>query len=441
MARMRIDHVTIICLDEEERVIEGGRLAVEDGRIRHVGHVPEDFVPDEIVDGKGAIVAPALFNAHCHSPMTFERGWAEDLPLDRWFNEKIWVAESALTEDDVFWGAQLAACEMIRSGCVGFNDHYFHMDRVAETVEAAGMKASLAWCVFGIGDDKEVGANLDGTMDFVRRWQGKAQGRIRPVLGPHSPYLCPPDFLREVARRAKEHDLPLHLHVSEALEQVSGSLDHLGKTPVAHVDDCGCFDVPCTLAHALYLEGDDRDRLTRSTVTVAHCPSTYMKLAMGCNDVEALHAHGVRIALGTDGPASNDDMDMLATLHVFAMLQKHVARDAAMIPGDLALRFAATNGAIACGFPESGRIVEGAAADLMFVATDRPHMRPLHDPVALVVHCAHGGDVCHLMADGRWIMKDFSILGLDEERILAEADGRARAMVGKTMNLVREYRG
>jgi 5-methylthioadenosine/S-adenosylhomocysteine deaminase len=210
-----VRNVDVLTLDEAGTILSGVDMAVEGRIIRAIGDAPPDFAADEIIDGYNHLAVPGFFNAHCHSPMTFERGWAEDLPLDRWFNERIWVAESALTSDDVYWGAALAACEMIRSGTVAFNDHYFYMDRVAEVVEQSGLKAALTWCQFGIGADKEVGADLGGTLAFIDRWQGAAGGRVRTVLGPHSPYLCPPDFLREVSAQAREHQLPLHIHQAE----------------------------------------------------------------------------------------------------------------------------------------------------------------------------------------------------------------------------------
>lgn len=333
-----IEGCDVIALDQGGTVLRGSRVAVDGARIVAVGQVPKDFVPDERVDAQGQILMPALHNAHCHSPMTFERGWAEDLPLDRWFNEKVWVAESALTDDDVYWGAALAACEMIRSGTVSFNDHYFHMDRVAQVVEQSGLKASLTWCVFGIGADKEVGADLDGTLKFVERWQGKAGGRIRTILGPHSPYVCPPEFLQEVGRIAKQRKLPVHIHVAESPEQVAQSLKRHGRSPVAHLEACGLLDGTAILAHGLYLSDADVDLVAARDVTIVRCPITYMKLAMGNTPAGRLMDRHVRVALGSDGPASNNDLDLLTVARVFALLEKHTTGDATAMAGDRALR-------------------------------------------------------------------------------------------------------
>lgn len=443
MGRILVDGCDVVTLDEAGTVLEASRVAIDGDRIVAVGSdpLPEGFRPEERVDGSGKILLPGLFNAHCHSPMTFERGWAEDLPLDRWFNEKIWVAESALTEDDVYWGASLAACEMIRSGTVGFNDHYFHMDRVAQVVEASGLRASLTWCVFGIGADKEVGADLEGTLAFVDRWKDRAGARIRPILGPHSPYVCPPEFLQEVARHAKLRNLPVHIHAAESPEQQQRSLERHGKTPLAHIASTGLLDVPATIAHGLYLTSEEIELLARPHLTVARCPITYMKLAMGSTPATALLEQGVRVAVGTDGPGSNNDMDMLVATRMLALLEKQVTGDATAMPGEKALRCATRNGAIACGFPDSGSITAGAAADLILIDTRRPHLRPRHDLIANVVHGAHSGDVTEVMVAGRWLMKDSRLLTLDEEKILAEADTRARAMVKKSMQVVRAYQG
>ncbi len=333
--RTLITGVDVVTLDAAGTILPATTLCLEGRTIRAVGEVPPDWQPTLTIDGCRHAALPGFYNAHCHAAMTFERGWAEDLPLDRWFNERIWVAELALTDEDVAWGAALAACEMIRSGCVAFNDHYFYMDRVAEIVERSGMKAALAWCQFGIGADQEVGADLAGTLAFVDRWQGRADGRIRTVLGPHSPYVCPPAFLREVAALARERGLPVHLHLAESEEQVTTSRRQHGKTPAAHVADCGLFDGPALVAHALYLAPDDIALLARQRVSVAHCPITYLKLAMGITDLRPLLAAGVNVALGTDGPGSNSDLDMKAVVRFAPLLQKHVTRDASEGTGRL----------------------------------------------------------------------------------------------------------
>jgi 5-methylthioadenosine/S-adenosylhomocysteine deaminase len=440
MAKILIKAVDAITLDDSGTVLRNADIAIDGKLIVAVGEVPNDFAPDETIDGYNHVALPAFFNAHCHSPMTYERGWAEDLPFPRWLNEKIWVAESALTPDDVYWGAALAACEMIRGGVAGYNDHYFYMDRVAEVVEQSGMKAGLTWCVFGIGDDKEVGANLDGTLAFIERWQGKADGRLRLLLGPHSPYVCPPAFLARVASIAKARGLTVHLHVAESQEQVDNSLKMYGKSPVAHLEALGIFDGPCVAAHCLAVSDGDLEILKRHAVSVAHTPITYMKLAMGVNDLSRFLKRGINVAIGTDGPGSNADMDMLAAIRQTAILQKHEQRNPEAVPGDTALRMASQNGARAIGFTDPGALATGQAADIALIDMDRPHLLPRHDLVANVVHSAKAADVTHLLVDGRLLYRNGEILTLDEARIKFEAERGALRMVGSEMHSVREYK-
>jgi 5-methylthioadenosine/S-adenosylhomocysteine deaminase len=443
MPTTHLRHLKIVTLDAAGTIHHDADLVIADGKITHIGQAPADLLADEVIDGSGRVAMPGLFNAHCHSPMTFERGWAEDLPFDRWLNEKIWVAESGLTPDDVYWGAALAACEMIRSGTVGYNDHYFYMDRVADVVRESGMKASLAWCVFGIGEQAEVGPGLDGTVEWIKETHGSADGRLRTYLGPHSPYVCPPEFLRRVVEVAHETGQGIHLHLSESPEQVEQSLARHGLRPTQHVDSLGVFDTPggCVAAHGLYLDERDMEILAAKGVHVPHCPITYMKLAMPFPSLEPRLKAGVKVCMGTDGPGSNADMDMFATIRQTALIHKYQSEDPTQIPGDMALRFATRASAQALGFDQSGVLEIGAPADLILVNIDTPHMRPIHSMIANLVHSAKGADVTDVMVDGRWLMRKRELLTLDEARILREAEQHAQSMVHRAMSQMREYRG
>jgi 5-methylthioadenosine/S-adenosylhomocysteine deaminase len=438
---IHIKNLTILTLDETGTILNNADLVVDNGRIAHLGTAPQGLKADEVVDGSGRAAMPGLVNSHCHSPMTFERGWAEDLPFDRWLNEKIWVGESALTSDDVYWGAALAACEMIRSGTVAYNDKYFHMDRVAEVVRQSGMKAALTWTVFGIGDHAEIGRNLEGTIEWIRETHGTADGRIRTYLGPHSPYICPPAFLEKIVAHAHDLGQGIHLHLAESEGQVRQSLERYGLTPVQHVNRLGVFDVPggCVAAHCLAIGETDTSMLVEKGVHVPHCPITYMKLAMPFPPLRPRLKAGVRVSLGTDGPASNSDLDLFATIRQTALIHKYQALDPEQIPGDMALRLATQHSARALGFEDMGVLRVGPPADLILVNLDAPHMRPIHSLVANLVHSAKGSDVTDVMVAGRWLMRRREVQTLDEERILFEAERHAQAMVGRGMLQVRKY--
>lgn len=438
MTRTLITHADIVTLDATGTVLRDAHVAIDGDRIVAVGQAPSDFQPDEALDARNHVLLPGFVNAHTHAPMTFERGWAEDLPLDRWFNERVWVVESQLSDEDVYWGAMLAAAEMIRSGTVAFADHYFYMDRVAEAAEQAGLRALLAWCVFG--EEHNIGVDLPGTVDFVQRWLGAAGGRIRTVLGPHSPYMCEPRFLARTAAVAARLGVGIHIHLAESQQQVDNSLAKYDRTPVEVLEANGVFDVPVIAAHCIHVSEIDQAILASRGVTVVQCPNCHMKLGMGVTPVPALLAQGVNVALGTDGAASSNDLNMLKEARLAALIQKLHHADPEVMPGDLPLRMATQNGARALGWPDSGAIVPGNLADLILLDCDQPHWRPRHDLVANLLHSAQAGDVSHVMVAGRWLMQDRRLLTLDEERILWEAERRALALVGQDLAIVRTYR-
>jgi 5-methylthioadenosine/S-adenosylhomocysteine deaminase len=304
------------------------------------------------------------------------------------------------------------------------------------------MKAMLTWCVFGIGDDKEIGPGTDAQIACTLEHRDTANGRIHTCLGPHSPYVCPPEFLARIVELAGEHALPVHLHVSESWPQVENSRMRHGKTPVEHLRDLGIFEHPTIAAHCLALAETDLAILAEKAVTIPRTPITYMKLAMPVRTpVTALQAAGItRIALGSDGPASNATMDMWDILRQQVWLEKYSQEDPEALPGDAALRMATQNGAAAMGFAQSGVLAVGRPADMILVDFDGPHVRPRHDLIANLVHSTQGADVTHAIVDGRLLMRNRELLTLDEERILHEAERHAFRMVGQDMRQVREYR-
>ena len=439
MTRTLITRADVVTLDPLGTILRDAQVAIDGQRIVAVGQAPVGFQPDETLDARNHVLLPGFVNAHTHSPMTFERGWAEDLPLDRWFNERVWVVESQLSDEDVYWGAMLAAAEMIRGGTVAFADHYFYMDRVAEAAEQAGLRALLAWCVFG--EDGNIGTDLPGTVDFVQRWQGAAGGRIRTILGPHSPYMCESSFLARTAAVAARLGVGIHIHLAESQQQVANSLAKFDRTPVELLEANGVLDVPVIAAHGIYVNAIDQAILARRGVTVVQCPNCHMKLGMGVTPVPALLAQGVNVALGTDGTASSNDLNMLKEARLAALIQKLHHADPEVMPGDLPLRMATQNGARALGWPDSGVIAPGNLADLILLDCDQPHWRPRHNLVANLLHSAQAGDVSHVMVAGRWLLRDRRLVTLDEERILWEAERRALALVGQDLAVVRKYAG
>jgi 5-methylthioadenosine/S-adenosylhomocysteine deaminase len=428
MTHILLRHADVITLGAEGRVLRDAEIAIADGLIVAVGAAPAGFAADETVDCRHHVVMPGFFNAHTHSPTTLLRGRGSRLPVARLFNPRWsgasgWEGEVGLTAEDVYWGAALAAVEMIRSGTVGFADHFFFMDQVARVVVESGLRASLAWCTFG-REMGEIGADLSGIAAFVDRWQGAAGGRIKTLLGPHSPYACTPQFLARTAAVAARLGVGIHLHLAETQAQVDESLTRYDLTPVELLDRNGVLDGPVLAAHGIYLSDADRAILAARDVTVVQCPTTNMRLGLGVTDVTALLTDGAPVALGTDSVMTGGSLDMLTEARHASLMQTLHWENPDALPGDLPLRLATQHGARALGFATSGEISPGHAADLILLDCNNARLRLRHDLVAGVLHAGERADVSDVLVAGRWLMRERRLLTLDEARILAEAERR-----------------
>ncbi len=421
-----LQNAVIVTLDDDDRIFTNASLAISDDRIVAVGDIPADFAADEVIDLSGKIVMPGLYNAHTHAAMVFARGYAEDMPLERWFNEGIWKLESALTPEMVRWGVRLAMIEMIRGGVIGFADHYFYMDEVAQAVIESGMRANLAWAVFG-QEEGELGVTIPGTVDFVRRYDGAAGGRLRAMFGPHSPYLCSDQFLARTAAVAVNQGIGIHIHAAETAEQVRASLAAYDMTPIEQLHDRGLFETHTIVAHAIHVTPVDIAILARSDVSVAHCPSTHLRYAMGVTPVPAMLAEGVNVALGTDGAGSSVALNLWREMRLAVVMQRQARNDPAALGGFAPLRMAARNGARALDFADSGVLAAGKLADLIVIDAGQTHYQPIHNIAAALVWNTGPADVQDVMAAGRWLMRNRQLLTLDEAEIRA---GFAEAMAG-----------
>jgi 5-methylthioadenosine/S-adenosylhomocysteine deaminase len=375
-----------------------------------------------VIDGAGMAALPGLINAHAHMAMVLLRGAAEDVTVEQWFNDYIWSMETNMTPEDVYWGAMLAAVEMIESGVTTVADHYFAMDEIARAVETSGMRGELAPTMFG----RNPRAELDAIGEFAARWSGAANGRIRAWLGPHAPYTCSADFLREAAAEARTLGLGNSIHVSERPHQVQASLAQHGMTPVQLLEHVGMMDAPLLCAHATFATDDDIRLFAANGVGVAHCPKTYMRLASGHGPVLEMRRQDVRLGLGTDGAASNSTLDILEQTRLMAMLQKYANDDARVMTNAEALNVATLGGARAIlREDELGRLTPGSLADLILVRLDGAHVQPLHNIGAALVYSVRAGDVDTTIVDGRVLMQGRRLLTLDKQQILTEVAKRA----------------
>lgn len=420
MAKIIIRGADILPMTDGQRVIKNGELAIEGNKILTVGEqgsLPPDFVADMEIDGSNMVAMPGFVNCHTHAAMTLLRGYADDLPLMEWLNEKIWPLEAKLQAEHIYYGTLLACIEMIKSGTTTFADMYFFMDQAARAVEQSGMRAVLARGLIGTAPHGLQA--LEENKELIRQYQGAANGRITTMLGPHAPYTCPPDYLEKVMAAAEELGVGLHIHVAETATEYADIVNQYGKSPVAHLESLGLFKYPTLAAHCVHLDNSDIEILAKNGVSVAHNPESNMKLASGIAPVPRMLQAGVNLALGTDGASSNNNLDMLEEMRSAALLHKVSSMDPTVMPADTALKMATVNGAKALGLEQQiGQLKPGMKADVILVDFHAAHLYPKHDIYAHMVYAAHSADVHTVIIDGELVMQGRKILTLNEEEVL-----------------------
>jgi len=429
--RTLIRQATLVTVNARDEVLRDADLAIDGDRIVGVGAAPAGFVPERVLDGRDRIVLPGLVNTHTHLSMTLMRNYADDLAFWPWLMERVKPLEDHLQPEDVRIGARLGLAELIRGGTTCFHDMYFLLDEVADEVASAGVRGRLCGALFDNSGQGE--ALLRAGVGLHDRWHGKADGRVTVGLGPHSPYLCSPAYLREILHEAERLKCSLHVHVAETEHEVQESRERHGMTPVQLLADLGCFRVPTIAAHAIYVDAADRRLLSEGRVSVAHNPSSNLKLANGIAPVVALQDDGVNVALGTDGAASNNNLNLFEEMHLAALLQKWLRRDATALPARQVLRMATINGAKALGLDAHiGSLEVGKQADVVMLDAARPHLAPRHDPVALLVYSAQAADVCTVLVDGRILLEDHVLRTLDETSLLAAATEQTQQLLQRS---------
>ncbi|MGG3840204.1 amidohydrolase [Paenibacillus thiaminolyticus] len=407
-----------------ERTAVTGTMVIENDMIVYVGeHLPQEYDTPEAVriDGKGLFFMPGLINTHGHAAMSLLRGYGDDMVLQTWLQEKMWPMEAKFTAEDVRWGTALSVLEMLKGGTTTFVDMYDHMDEVAKVVEESGMRACLMRGAIGLCPEDVQEAKLREAVQFARDWNGKADGRITTMLAPHAPYTCPPGFIEKFVQAAHDLDLPLHMHMSETAAEVAQNVADYGLRPVAHLEKLGFFSRPSFVAHGVHLTDEEIEVLARHDVAVSHNPGSNLKLASGVARVPELLRAGVTVSLGTDGPASNNNLDMFEEMRLAALIHKGVSGDPTAVPAAEAMRMGTLYGAQTIRAEKLGLLEAGMKADIVAVNVNQPHFVPHTDFVSHMIYSASAKDVAHVWVDGRQVVKDGQCLTLDEERILYEA--------------------
>ncbi|ASJ05513.1 amidohydrolase family protein [Thermococcus barossii] len=376
---------------------------------------------DTVIDAKGKVVSPGFVNLHTHSPMGLFRGLADDLPLMDWLQNHIWPREAKLTREYTKVGAYLGALEMIKTGTTAFLDMYFFMDAVAEVVEESGLRGYLSYGMIDLGDPEKTGKEIKEalhTMEFIEKLNSE---RVHFVFGPHAPYTCSIALLKEVRKLANEHGKLITIHVSETMAEIGQITERYGKSPVVLLDEVGFLGNDVIIAHGVWLDSRDIQILARNGVTVAHNPASNMKLASGVMPLQRLLNAGVNVGLGTDGSASNNNLDMLDEMKLAALLHKVHNLDPTVADSKTVFRMATLNGAKALRL-KAGVIKEGYLADIVIVDFNRPHLRPINNVISHLVYSASGSDVETTIVDGKILMLDREVLTLDEEKIIDAAE-------------------
>lgn len=371
---------------------------------------------------------PGLVNAHTHASMTLLRSYSDDKTLMDWLQKDIWPIEDKMTRKDIYWGAALAAVEMIKSGTTAFADMYGPcMEEVAKVVDESGLRGSLSRGLISFADgDKKLAENVE----LYKNFHGAADGRITVMFAPHAIYTCPPDYLKKVAAEAQKLNAEIHIHMNETIGEIEDSIKNYGKRPFEVVDETGLFDTGTLAAHCVHLSDAEIEIIKAKKIRVAHNPGSNMKLASGIAPVTKLLAEGVTVALGTDGASSNNNLDMLEEVRLAALLAKVESMNPLAVPAAQALQMATEYGAKAIGLQNVGQIAEGCKADIVLWDMGGVEWQPNYNPTSLLVYSANSSSVDTVIVDGKILMQGRELKTLDEEKICAEFTACANRLTG-----------
>ena len=399
-------------------------VAVSDDRISCVGtQMPQESY-DRVIDGGGNLLFPGFYNSHCHAAMSLFRGYGEDLPLDRWLNEKIFPAEDRLTEQSVYVGTMLSIAEMIKGGTVSFSDMYMFEDVVGRAVLESGIKANISRSIvsFDPNEDPKTSYRFAESEALVRNFHLADNGRLRVDFSVHAEYTNTERMCRAAAEYAREHGLGIQMHISETeKEHLECMARRGGKTPIEFALDTGLLDSPFCAAHCVWVTEQDMDIMKEKGAFVSHNAVSNLKLGSGVMPLHKMLAKGVNVALGTDGSASNNNLDMFKELKTVAVLHKGVLRDPIVTDAGTVCRLATECGALAQGRPDCGRIEVGKKADLILIDLDSLHNIPSYGYNTTVAYSADSSDVRMTMVDGKILYENGEYTTIDVEKLKYEA--------------------
>ena len=439
---MRYDLVihngTVLTVDDQFTILENGLICIVDDRIERIGSISSDELPipdaKRVLNAAGGIILPGLVNTHTHLPMTLFRGLADDLPLNQWLEEVIFPAEAAhMTPGNVRIGTSLACLEMLLSGTTTCCDGYFLEEEVAQTVADCGMRGVLGQGVIdlaapGIEDPGDAIAVVER---FAVKWKSRS-ALIRPSVFCHSPYTCSADTLTAAKRVADEHGLLFQIHIAETLAERESIREQHHTSPIGYLDRLGLIAPNCLLVHCVWIDDTDIAVIAAGKATVSHNAESNMKLAAGVAPLSRLHAAGITVGIGTDGCASNNNLDLFQAMDITAKLHKVHVMDSTAADARTVLQMATRDGARAIGLEaEIGSLEVGKKADLIVIDTHRPHLVPMYHPASHVVYAAKGSDIKTVIVNGRLVVENGAPVHLDLANIMRRANSVARRVAQK----------
>ncbi len=443
-----IHNALVLTLEPGAAPLPDGFVAVKGSKIAAVGSASSSGPPcktlpsaSRTLNARGGLVLPGLVNTHAHLPMVWFRGLADDLALKKWLHDFIFPAEAGwLDADKVYWGTLLAAAELIRGGVTTVADGYFYAAEVRRALAAAGLRGVAAQGVVdflapGVPDPRD---NLRVAADFLESGGNFAPAGITSTIFCHSPYTCGPETLQQAKALTRERGLPLFIHLAETRQEVKEVYKQRGCTPAAWLERLGVLDELTVAVHAVWLTPEDRDLLARRQVKISHCPESNLKLAAGVAPIPELLARGVTVGLGTDGAASNNNLDLFGEMAMAARLHKVWQHDPTCLPAAQIVALTTREGARVLGLEEkTGVLAPGREADLIIVDLDQAHLTPMYDPYSHLVYAARAADVRHVMAAGRWLLKDKELVTLNWPDIARRIRMASRKLAAFCQNLPR----
>jgi 5-methylthioadenosine/S-adenosylhomocysteine deaminase len=419
--RAILKHVTVVSstgtvLDEVDLRIAGDQIRA----------VSKEALPiekgEQIIDGKGKVAFPGFMNAHTHLPMVLFRGLGDNLPLDRWLKECIWPREEMLDSEDVYWASLLGLSEMIRSGTTRFADMYFHVDEIGRAVEETGLRALLAYGIIASEMDEHGTTELKCAESIIERWKGTGGGRIQTAVSPHSIYTCGEAVWRVAIELAQKYGVAVHTHLAETEEEVTTCRAEKGKSPVFVLDEYGALTVPILAAHGVYVDDEDIDLLAERDVKVVHCPKSNAKLGNGVAPIAAMHRQGVTVLLGTDGAASNNNLNMIEEMRAALLFQRAICRNATTLSARDVFEMATWPGPAIWG---SGGLEAGQPADIVLMNLDAVHTLPNYEQIPALVYAGNAQNITDVIVAGRYLLRNGELETIDEERVKEEIKRRS----------------